>query len=55
MEPYISQNSKQFFAFNVWSIEAAKAVMDGAARMECDVILQTSRKILHALKRNIKP
>jgi len=49
MEPYISQNSKQFFAFNVWSIEAAKAVMDGAARMECDVILQTSMKAFKQL------
>lgn len=41
---YITQLSKQYFAFNIWSMETAKAVMDAASIMRCDIILQTSMK-----------
>lgn len=44
MEPYISPNSQQYFAFNIWSIESAKAIIDAASYLQQDVILQTSIK-----------
>lgn len=44
MQRYIQLNSLQYFAFNIWSIESAKAVMDGASALNRDVILQTSMK-----------
>lgn len=44
MERYIYEDSSQYFAFNIWSIESAKAVIDGAAVLNRDVILQTSMK-----------
>ena len=44
MDQYISKSSRQFFAFNIWSIESAKAVMDAAAQQKQHVILQTSEK-----------
>lgn len=44
MEKYISINSRQYFAFNIWSIQSAKAVIDAAAQERQNVILQTSMK-----------
>lgn len=44
MDKYISINSQQYFAFNIWSIESAKAVMDAAFQKKQNVILQTSMK-----------
>ncbi len=44
MQKYIHLVSEQYFAFNIWSIESAKAVMDGALANKRDVILQTSMK-----------
>lgn len=44
MDKYISINSQQYFAFNIWSIESAKAVMDAASQKKQNVILQTSMK-----------
>jgi ketose-bisphosphate aldolase len=44
MFKYIHSGSQQYFAFNIWNIESAKAVIDGAGRLHCDVILQTSMK-----------
>lgn len=44
MGAYINQNSEQYFAFNIWNIESAKAVIDAAAQLERNVILQTSSK-----------
>lgn len=49
MEKYISSNSQQYFAFNIWSIASAKAVMDAASQMKCDIILQTSMKAFEQL------
>ncbi len=49
MQPYIHHDSQQYFAFNIWSIESAKAVMDGAAALKKDVILQTSTKAYELL------
>ncbi len=44
MNTYISTNSEQYFAFNIWDIESAKAVMDAAAQWKKNLILQTSTK-----------
>lgn len=44
MEKYISIKSQQYFAFNIWSIQSAKAVIDAAAQEKQNVILQTSMK-----------
>lgn len=49
MNQYIHSNSNQYFAFNIWSIETAKAVIDAAAKVNKDVILQTSMKAFEAL------
>lgn len=49
MQRYIHLNSSQYFAFNIWSIESAKAVIDGAATLNRDVILQTSMKAYELL------
>lgn len=44
MDRYISIDSQPYFAFNIWSIESAKAVMDAASEQNQNVILQTSMK-----------
>ncbi len=49
MKRYIHSNSSQYFAFNIWSIESAKAVIDGASALGRDVILQTSMKAYDVL------
>lgn len=49
MNKYISRNSQQFFAFNVWSVESAKAVMDAALQVNRGIILQTSMKAFERL------
>lgn len=49
MNKYINPNSQQYFAFNIWSIESAKAVMDAAAQIGCNIILQTSMKAFEQL------
>lgn len=41
---YIHPASEQFFAFNVWDIASAKAVIDASAQRRIPVILQTSMK-----------
>ena len=41
---YITRNDK-IFAFNIWDVESAKAVMDAASNFKRNVILQTSTKI----------
>ena len=46
---YISSISKQYFAFNIWSIESAKAVIDGASKTRQNVVLQTSVKAFQML------
>ena len=46
---YVIPKSKQYFAFNIWSIESAKAVLDAAAVSKQDVILQTSMKTFWGL------
>lgn len=49
MQKYIHHDSQQYFAFNIWSIESAKAVLDGAGLTGLDVILQTSMKAYERL------
>jgi len=49
MQRYVHLNSSQYFAFNIWSIESAKAVIDGASALGRDVILQTSMKAYDVL------
>lgn len=49
MQRYIYKNSLQYFAFNIWSIESAKAVIDAASVLNRDVILQTSMKAYELL------
>lgn len=46
---YINPESEQYFAFNIWSIESAKAVIDGASKIGKNVILQTSVKSFQML------
>lgn len=38
------KDSRQYFAFNIWSAESAKAVIDGCAECGIDAFLQTSMK-----------
>lgn len=54
MDKYISFYSQQYFAFNIWSVETAKAVMDAASQMECNIILQTSMKAFEELTKDMK-
>lgn len=49
MGHYVSPDSQQYFAFNVWSFSSAKAVMDAASQLNCDIILQTSMKAFEQL------
>lgn len=49
MSKYISVDSQQFFAFNIWSIESAKAIIDAASQINCGIILQTSMKAFEQL------
>lgn len=49
MKYYIHPDSEQYFAFNIWSMETAKAVMDAASKVHRDVILQTSVKAFEDL------
>ncbi len=48
---YINLNRGPFFAFNIWSIESAKAIMDAAGKTGHAVILQTSMKAFSRLDR----
>lgn len=48
---YINLNREPFFAFNIWSIESAKAIMDAAGKTGHAVILQTSMKAFSQLDR----
>ncbi len=49
MHRYIHSGSQQYFAFNIWSIESAKAVMDAASWTGHNIILQTSMKVFEQL------
>lgn len=44
MTAYINPYSEQYFAFNIWNIESAKAVIDAAVQAKRNLILQTSTK-----------
>ena len=44
MDAYINPDSEQYFAFNIWNMESAKAVMDAASQMKRNLILQISTK-----------
>ena len=43
-------NQSCLFAFNIWNIDSAMAVMDAAASEKQNVILQTSTNIYERLK-----
>ena len=45
--------NQQYFAFNIWDFESARAVMDAAAFIKQDVILQTSAGIFRKLPARI--
>lgn len=44
-------NQQPMFAFNVWDINSAKAVMDGALRTKKNIILQTSSGIFAQMEK----
>lgn len=44
MLKFINQREEQLFAFNIWSIESAKSVIDGCAKYGNNAFLQTSMK-----------
>ena len=48
-DKYISRDSAIFFAFNVWDLESARAVLDAAAKSQGHVILQTSASVFKKL------
>lgn len=47
MKSYIKD--RKMFAFNIWDVNSAKAVLDSAKEMNCPVILQTSTRIYKGL------
>ncbi|MDF2565864.1 MAG: gatY [Massilibacillus sp.] len=49
---YMAENAGQFFAFNVWDINSAKAIIDAATELKRAVILQTSARVFSALDKN---
>lgn len=49
MDKYINLFSEQYFAFNIWSIESAKAIMDAASKLHHNIILQTSMAAFESL------
>lgn len=51
MDKYIYSHSKQYFAFNIWSMETAKCIIDAAAQTHQDVILQTSVKAFESMEK----
>ena len=48
---YMHPGAGQFFAFNIWGTESARAVMDAAAEVHRDVILQTSMSVFDRLEK----
>lgn len=44
MISYINIHSPKYFAFNIWDIPSAKAIIDAAKEKQCPLILQTSMK-----------
>ncbi len=46
-------NQGQYFAFNIWDFESARAVIDAAASIRHDVILQTSTEIYKVLPAHV--
>ena len=51
MKQYINNDSCQFFAFNIWDVESAKAIIDAAAEKSKPVILQTSMKAFELMNK----
>ena len=45
------KKQEMLFAFNIWDINSAKAVMDAAVVKKRDVILQTSSGIFESLEK----
>ena len=46
-------NQHQYFAFNIWDYESARAVIDAAASVRQDVILQTSTGVYQSLSARV--
>ena len=54
MRNYLSEH-KPMFAFNIWDINSAEAVLDGAVQCGKDIILQTSASVFETLnKRDLR-
>ncbi len=51
MNRYIHSGSEQYFAFNIWNMETAKAVIDAASKVNTSVILQTSMRVFESLEK----
>ena len=51
MRNYLSEH-KPMFAFNIWDINSAEAVLDGAVQCRKDIILQTSASVFKTLNKN---
>ena len=51
MKKYINNDSCQFFAFNIWNVESAKAVIDAAVEKNKSLILQTSMKAFEKMNK----
>ncbi len=54
-DKFIHTNSRQYFAFNIWDTESAKAVIDAAYKTNQKVILQTSVKVFEVLDKKAFP
>lgn len=50
MRNYLSEH-KPMFAFNIWDINSAEAVLDGAIQCGKDIILQTSASVFDTLNK----
>ena len=48
LQNYLLQE-ETLFAFNIWDINSAKAVIDGAAEKKKDIILQTSTNVFNVM------
>lgn len=50
MKNYLSEH-KPMFAFNIWNINSAEAVLEGAVQCGKDIILQTSASVFESLNK----
>ncbi|MBR3643490.1 MAG: class II fructose-bisphosphate aldolase, partial [Parasporobacterium sp.] len=53
MNSNVGKEKRMYFAFNVWDVNSATAVIDAAAEIKTDVILQTSQRVYQALEKDL--